>query len=205
MSSIFAFSTAIGPVPIDCVLREKHSSTIEITEIPIETGAKVTDHAVVNPKKLSLEVADGQATASFNALVRFQESRVPFTVVSGLKVYTNMLIKSIDADRDASFSRVLRAMVDLQEVIIVGTSYAADPGGSGGSTPRGNAGGRKSTRAAPPSSERAKDAATANRSSGTVQRGDAGVSSAAPADQSFLSSFFSPSAEASSTATIGPQ
>lgn len=192
MASIVAFSTAIGPVPIDCVLTEKHTTELDITEIPIETGAKVTDHAVVMPKKLSLDVANDGAAATFNALVRFQESRVPFSIVSGLKVYSNMLVKRIDADRDASFSRVLRARVDLQEIIIVSTAYAADPAGEtgAGSSNRGQPGGRKSTRAAPPSAERSTTAATANRASGTVQRGDAGVSTAPAADQSYLSSFF---------------
>lgn len=187
-----AFSTAIGPVAINCVLTEKHTTELDITEIPIETGAKVTDHAVVMPKKLALDVANDAATATFNSLVRFQESRVPFSIVSGLKVYSNMLIKRIDAERDATFSRVLRAKVDLQEIIIVSTAYAADPGGEtgpGGSS-RGQPGGKKSTRAAPPSAERSKDAATANRASGTVQRGDAGLSDATTADQSYLSSFF---------------
>lgn len=189
MASIFAFSTAIGPVAIDCVMTEKHSAELDITEIPIETGAKVTDHAVVMPKKLGLDIANDAATATFNALVRFQESRVPFSIVSGLKVYSNMLIKRIDAERDATFSRVLRAKVDLQEIIIVSTAYAADPDGTT-SGQRGAAAGTKSTRAAPPSAERAKDTATANRASGTVQRGDAGVTAASTADQSYLSSFF---------------
>lgn len=181
-----AFSTAIGPVAINCVISEKHTAELDITEIPIETGARVTDHAVVMPKKLTLDVANDGAAATYNALVRFQESRVPFSIVTGLKVYSNMLIKHIDAERDATFSRVLRAKVDLQEIIIVSTAYAADPGGETGGE-RGQPSGRQSTRAAPPTSERASDAATANRASGTVQRGDAGIRAASPADQSYLS------------------
>ena len=54
MSSIIAFSTSIGPVPLDCVISEKPSSELDITEIAIETGAKITDHAVVMPKKVGL-------------------------------------------------------------------------------------------------------------------------------------------------------
>jgi hypothetical protein len=185
MSSIIAFSRSIGPVPISCVISEKPTSELDITEIPIETGAKVTDHAVVMPKKLSLEIASENAAATFNALLRFQESRVPFSIVTGLKVYSNMLIKRIDADRDVEFSNVLKATVDLQEIIIVGSGYT-----SSSSSSRGLPGGKSSTRAAPTSSDRSIDAATANRASATVQRGDAGVSTASPSDSSFLSSFF---------------
>lgn len=182
MASIIAFSSAIGPVPVDCVLSERHTSELDITEIPLETGAKITDHAVVMPKRLGLEIANDAAAASFNALVAFQESRVPFSIVSGLKVYNNLLIKGIYPDRDATFSKVLKARIELQEVIIVGTSYAADPDGD--NTDRGKAGGTKSTKSAAPSPNTSKGATTADRASGTVQRGDAGVKSVSPADKS---------------------
>lgn len=159
---------------------------MDITEIAIETGALITDHAVVMPKKVGLEVASGNAAATFAALVAFQESRVPFTLVTGLKVFSNMLVKGIYPERDAGFSSVFRGRVELQEVIIVGTAYAADPGGD--NSERGKPGGKKSTRAAPATSERAKGGATPDRASQTIQRGDAGVVSAMPADRSYLSS-----------------
>src|SRR5690606_6989980 len=80
------FSGAIGPVPVSVILKEDHKSSLGITENPIETGAKVTDHSYVEPKRLSLDFADENAAATYNALVRFQESRVPFVAVSGLYV-----------------------------------------------------------------------------------------------------------------------
>ena len=43
--SVIAFSSTIGPIPIDCVLLEKNITEIDITENPIETGAMVHDHA----------------------------------------------------------------------------------------------------------------------------------------------------------------
>lgn len=186
--SVIAFSSSIGPVPIDCVISEKHTSELEITEIPVETGAKITDHAVVMPKKVTLELADSSAAGAFNALVAFQESRVPFAVVTGLKVYTNMLIKRVDAQRDATHSKVLKATVDLQEIIIVNTSYAADPSGDG--SIRGQPGGKNSTKSAAPTSGNATNPSTADRASQTIQRGDAAVTTASPADQSYLSSIF---------------
>ncbi len=186
--SVIAFNRAIGPVSIDCVLEEQHNSEIEITEIPIETGARITDHAFVLPKRVSLEIADENAAGTYNALVRLQESRAPFTVVTGLFVYTNMLIKRLDAKRDVKTSRVLRCIADLQEIIIVGTAYAADPTGGSNST-MGEPGGTKSLKAGGLAPERAGDAVTADRVSGTSFRGDAGTSTM-PADRSILSSMF---------------
>jgi hypothetical protein len=184
--SVIAFSRAIGPVPIDVVISEMGDSSLNITEIPIETGAVITDHAVVMPKKVTLDIADSGAAATYAALERFQESRVPFTLVTGLKVYNNMLIKNISTTRDETFSRVLKAKVDLQEVIIVDTAYANDPEGSNGQS--GKAGGTKSTKSAAPSSNKAGDAVTADRAANTIQRGDAGTTTAPLADRSLAKS-----------------
>lgn len=177
--AVIAFSRSIGPVALDCIIRETPSSELDITEIPIESGAKVTDHAVVLPKRITLDVASGNAAATYSALVALQESRVPFTLVSGLTVLPNMLVKRIDAERDAEYSQILKATVDLQEAIIVSTAYAADPGGDS-TGQRGKAGGQKSTRAAPTSSSRSTPGATADRAAGTTQRGDAGVRTVSP-------------------------
>ncbi|NTS31261.1 hypothetical protein HQ945_08335 [Phyllobacterium sp. BT25] len=165
------FSGAIGPIPVSVVLTESHQSTLGITEQPVENGSKITDHAYVEPKRLTLEFADASAAQTYNTLVRFQESRVPFVVVSGLYVYSNMLIKALKADRDDTFSRILKGSAELQEVIIVETAYAAAEPGSD-PTDTGKPGGTKSSKSAAPSKGRAGDAATKARASGPVQRGD---------------------------------
>jgi hypothetical protein len=165
--SVIAFNRSIGPVPIDCVVAENHSSEIEVTEIPIETGARITDHAYVLPKRVSLDIADRNAAAAYNALVRLQESRAPFTVVTGLFVYTNMLIKRLDAVRDKISAKILQCTADLQEIIIVGTAYTSAPGsllGSLGSKTPGV------------SSAQSADAITADRATDTVLRGDSATS-----------------------------
>jgi hypothetical protein len=153
------FSRGIGPIPVAVVLREKHQSTLGVTEIPIETGAKITDHAYIEPKRLSLEFADQFAAATWAALVRFQESRQPFVAVSGLSVYPNMLVKELHAERDRLTSRILKGEAVLQEVILVSTARV--PGGEGGAEG-----------ASKVSAEKAGDATTADRASGTVTRGD---------------------------------
>lgn len=180
MSAIL-FNHLIGPVAVSVVMRETHYSALGITELPIETGAKITDHAYVEPKKITLEFADANAAATYNALVRFQETRTPFVMVSGLYVYKNMLIRSLSADRDAQFSRVLTGKVELQEVIIVATAQASAEG-EGADGKGGKPGGEKSTKSASPTKERAGDAATADRASGTTMRGDA-PSNTVPASQ----------------------
>jgi hypothetical protein len=172
MSAIL-FSSAIGPVQIECILSEGHQSTLGIAENPIETGAKVTDHSYVEPKRLELEFADSGAAATYNALVRFQESRVPFTITSGLYVYTSMLIKDLNARRDEIHSRILKGSALLQEVIIVSTARTAAAGDpSGGRRAQGNGTPR--------------DAETADRTEGTVTRGDQPTTTTPPAENRSL-------------------
>ena len=188
MSAIL-FSGLIGPIPVAVVMRENHRSSLEITENPIETGASVTDHAYIKPKSVTLEFADGNAAATYNALVRFQETRQPFTMVSGLYVYTNMLIKEITANRDVDTSRILDGRAELQEIIIVSTTYAASEAGDVQSN--GKPGGTKSTQSARPTTERAGDAVTSDRAAGTTMRGDAGAVTPSPAEnRSVLSGMF---------------
>lgn len=177
-----AFSSAIGPIVIDCLLSEKHVSGTEITDNPIETGADIHDHVYVMPKQVTLEIANESAAEAYRSLVDFQEDRAPFTLVSGLAVYPNMLVKSITADRDKTFSEVLRATIDLQEVTIANTATAPVDVGDAGAVPSGQPGGTDSTNAASPSSERSGDAATQDRATGTVQRGDARAKTVSPAD-----------------------
>lgn len=176
-----AFSSAIGPVPIDAVLTEAHQMSLSITEIPIENGARVTDHALILPKRLTLDCASSNAAATFNALVMLQESRVPFTVVSGLFIYTNMLIENLTADRDKDFSSILRCSCELREIIIVSTQYAADPTGTDQTSQQ--AATNKTNTGDPLASNATKDAATSDRVSGTVMRGDSAAQPVSSADQ----------------------
>lgn len=44
----------IGSIKFDAVTSEDHSSELRITENPIESGAAIADHAVVQPKKITI-------------------------------------------------------------------------------------------------------------------------------------------------------
>lgn len=188
---IIAFSSVIGPVPLNVLISEKHTSDVEITSNPIETGAEVNDHAYVKPKEVELEIADANAAMTHAALVAFQESRVPFTLVTGLRVYNNMIIKGIDAERNKTWSKVLKATVRLKEVKIVETGTAEE-----GTDAKDNGDKNKSSN---PSKDKANNAKTADKANGGVNAGDkGGTTVAAPKSQSLLKSTFGGSSPAPS-------
>lgn len=136
------FPRSIGPIPVDAVISEVIESRLRITELPVEFGADITDHAYVEPKRITIEGVIGGSTsrsssggravavAGWQALKSLQASRVPFTLVSGLDVHRNILIESISAERDKDYSMVLKFTAELREIQIVGSAYTAGVSGA---------------------------------------------------------------------------
>lgn len=52
---VYVISRAIGTVRLDQTTRESHDSTLRVTENPIESGAVIADHAVLEPRKLMIQ------------------------------------------------------------------------------------------------------------------------------------------------------
>ncbi|WP_312058781.1 phage baseplate protein [Pantoea septica] len=131
-------SRKIGIIVPSVVVSEKHSDTLEITEHPVETGAAVADHAYKKPSELVMEVgfAGGGSLLDFASsltatrvlelspqesyqnLLDLQLSRVPFDVVTGKRVYKNMLIRALEVTTDRTTENVLSAVLTLREVLI---------------------------------------------------------------------------------------
>jgi len=139
LSTLFSQqSRKIGLIIPDVVISEKHSDVLEITEHPTEVGAPVADHAYKRPSELTMEVGfsgggsllDLLDTSSiglsfglspketYQQLLDLQASRVPFDVVTGKRIYSNMLIRVLDVTTDRTSENVLMASLTLKEVII---------------------------------------------------------------------------------------
>lgn len=168
------FSRFLSPLPIDVRITETHEVSVGVTEIPLEDGSAVNDHAYIKPSVLKIEFASGMPALSWQALVRQTKSRQPFTIVTGLDVYQNMILRLSSADVNKDSSHILRGTVELQEVLIAGTAYgyAVQGGGGGGLTSAAGApGGTDSIRAANPAPNIVA-ADVADVASPTVLRGD---------------------------------
>lgn len=80
-------------------------------------------------------------TRTYMQLLGLQASRQPFTVITGKRMYKNMLIKNISVTTDQDTENVLMFTADLQEIIIVATANYGEtsvlvraqngPGGTG--------------------------------------------------------------------------
>jgi hypothetical protein len=160
----------------DSVLREAHRFAADITDNPVETGVALVDHAIMKPHRPQLDVVvsdtplifdpSGQYTPSvqlattfagsarrsanaLDALLELMASFLPFTVVTGLHGYPNMLIESIDAEQTKDSAGKLHATVSLKEAKFATTVTVVYP-------PRGP---KKTRRAAAPVADKGKNEA----------------------------------------------
>lgn len=138
---------SIGGIELDAVISETHTNQIRLTKNPVELGADITDHAIVEPKKVSIvaQVSDtplgtaafGQivdlvtglfgtsttqnitrSNAAYNAMVQLMELREPIQLQTKLKLYDNMVITNINTTQDKNSSRVVFMIISLEEVLI---------------------------------------------------------------------------------------
>jgi hypothetical protein len=112
---------------------EKHSDELEVTQHPIAQGAPITDHAFKRPAQLTVKIGwseSGSANGStltpndlsniYDALLTGQANRVLYIAVTGKRIYSNMIIKSISLVTDKVTEHVLMIVLALQQVIVVG-------------------------------------------------------------------------------------
>ena len=133
-------------ISVDASVSEEHVTSCEPTDNPVEGGAKITDHVQLNPKQLTIEgvisdsplgfavigniqnMARAVATVfgnsvrsidAYNELVELQESRIPFTVVTGLKRYENMILTNLSVPRTVETGRAIHFKAVMREIKIV--------------------------------------------------------------------------------------
>jgi len=138
----------IGGISFDSVISEGHSSPMRITENPVESGASISDHAIIEPKVLNMVVlisdspnsisesvedlvtaANGligssteeqltRSQAGYRLLEELQATKEPFDVQTGLKLYENMQISNLNVTRDKATALALYANLSLREILI---------------------------------------------------------------------------------------
>lgn len=120
---------SLGGLAFDVTIEELHEDALAITEHPVEQGAAISDHAVRKPATVILrggisdsggEAGDaGRSQDLYDALVALQASREPFDIVTGRRIYRNMLIESLATATDAGSEHALIVTAECREVIIV--------------------------------------------------------------------------------------
>lgn len=138
---IFKKGNFIGEIELDVIVNESAEADSDITSNPIENGADVNDHIIIKPmifsitgivsntkvkpfpiSQISTFTSDSTPAAdAWEALLELQASRTPFTWVSNLKAYDNVVIKNIRESQDKDTSNSLYFTANLKEFIYVGS------------------------------------------------------------------------------------
>lgn len=118
----------VGVVTFDTMVQEEHKFSSRVTYFPVERGTIVSDHIINQPDVVHLSglVSDTPLTifapfnrsiAAFNALLEIHRTRQIIDVVTGIKLYRNMAITSLDVPRTVKTGQTLTFNIELQRII----------------------------------------------------------------------------------------
>lgn len=140
----------IASIKLDASLSESHNYTSAITDSPLEDGSVVSDHIINDPFSLditgsitnipslgigTLTLPAVTAVATVVSIFKtknkikdaeeefrnLRESKVPFSVITGLRRYKNMVLESFTFNRDATIGDALEFSATIRQIDIVST------------------------------------------------------------------------------------
>ncbi len=125
-------------IPLDASVEENHVYQALVTSNPVEEGSDITDNVSINPITLNmtgfitdspvkflqgvqrlLSSTSGSGSISSSAhddLIFLFNQKQPFTVVTGLKTYANMILRRLNFPRNATTGKSLRFEAELVQV-----------------------------------------------------------------------------------------
>ena len=141
---------SIGDLVFDATFVEDHTSELEVSDNPIETGALVSDHAFMKPLRLSITAGVSEVllpsgnpdfgsnterpTTAYELFSALQQEREPFDVQTGLRIYENMMCINFQARQDKDTAGIFYFTAQLREVLIVDTETTTYPPRKAGAT-----------------------------------------------------------------------
>jgi hypothetical protein len=127
----------IAGFDIDIAVSEEHTFDAEVTAHPVEVGSDIADNVRLLPFSLALDCtvsdtpfgemqrkreATGTTIPSRDALAFLKDlrkTREPFTVVTSLGSYVNLILRSLVIPRSADTGHALKFRATFQEVELV--------------------------------------------------------------------------------------
>jgi hypothetical protein len=129
----------IGAFEIDVTVSESHGRSAQATGNPIEGGSIINDHVINDPKTVTMTGVisntplrtfgigsdDARVQDAFDALEEIFDSREPFDLQTGLKLYRDCVFTSLTMPKTRAGE--LRFSASFQELTIVRTELATIP------------------------------------------------------------------------------
>lgn len=132
---------SIGDLVIDVFSEEDITYASTVTDHPIETGEAVTDHVFNQPTRLRVRgtiagnrggggffniggIGGDRKQEGYETLRELHQARQPLDVVTGLEVFTNMVITDLSIPRTARTGGALVFDVEFKQVRFVDSQRA---------------------------------------------------------------------------------
>ena len=133
----------VGLVQFDASLSESHLSEADITDHPVEEGANIADHIRNRPDSIEINgvvtntpiaylasltakspltsdlgSVDDRVETAYQELLRIKNAGELVEVITSLRTYKNMVLKSVSVVRDQANGNILNTSVALREMLI---------------------------------------------------------------------------------------
>lgn len=127
-------NVSIGGITLDAAIEEKHDYSATITDHPIEAGGFVTDHVFETPRMVQVtgEITDSPVTVfsilnglssrrmeAKDQLVALYELRERVVLVTGLEIYTDMVMESLSMPRNQATGQRLQFSATFKQTRFV--------------------------------------------------------------------------------------
>jgi len=138
----------ISTVSLDIIISESAAATVRVTENPVEFGANMNDHIIVEPMTFTVSgvVSDissskvgqflqiptvfskstSKSKEAWEELLELQINKTPFTLIQGLKEYRNIVIISITEKQDKDTANGLFFTATMKGIIFAGAEIITE-------------------------------------------------------------------------------
>lgn len=110
----------------DVTIEEKHKDETQITNHPVDQGSPISDHAYKEPPELNIKVGWSgtqlELSVIYQGLLLLQDQFIRLVVMTGKRLYTDMLIKSVNTTTDLTTENALILEINFKKVFITKTS-----------------------------------------------------------------------------------
>ena len=128
-----AYIRSLGGLTFTVTISEAEKQTAKLTDYPVEDGVNYSDHVILAPREVTVQVGQGVDDAEtdprdkLDKLRELMTKREPIELYTGKSYYKSMIITSISTMTDAKTETVMIDSVTLREVRIAQTQAAAVP------------------------------------------------------------------------------
>ena len=137
----------LGPITALVTFEERGTDKTTITRHPVELGASITDHAYQEPASVEIRAGatnssadaggdEGYVAGLYQQVLALQQSRQPFSIQTGKRLYPDMLIESLELTTDERTEAALALVIVCTQIILVQTQVVSVPPASQQAAPQ---------------------------------------------------------------------